>query len=73
LAKSRELEGHAKGINGLAGILKAKGAEVELVISLLREESDSVAKKMLREPRDAITSTVDEAQAERVRKVKAGA
>lgn len=73
LEKMRDLEGHAKGINGLAGLLKAKAAEVELVISVLTEESESVAKKMLTEPRKEITQRVDEAQADAVRSAKARA
>lgn len=70
LEKMRDLEGHSKGINGLAGLLKAKGAEIELVVGILREESVSVAKKMLSEPRP-IRTHVDEEKAAEVRERKA--
>jgi hypothetical protein len=71
LDRMRELEGHAKGINGLASTLKAKSTEVELVISVLREESEGVAKKMLTEPREPIRQSVDHGKVEEVRASKA--
>lgn len=70
LEKMRDLETHSKGINGLAGLLKAKGSEIELVIGILREESLSVAKKMLSEPRP-IRQSVDEEKLAEVRERKA--
>jgi hypothetical protein len=73
LAKMRDLESHARGINGLASTLKGKGNEVEQVIAVLGEESERVAAKMLSEPRPAITQTVDEAKLEEVRERKAKA
>lgn len=71
LDKMRELEGHAKGINGLASILKGKGNEVEQVIAVLKEESERVAAKMLAEPRSPIRESVDEEKVEQVRKARA--
>lgn len=59
LAKMRALEGHARGVNGLAATLKAKGAEVQLIINVLQSESESVAKKMLGAAREPITERVD--------------
>ncbi|MEQ1573080.1 MAG: hypothetical protein ABL993_02430 [Vicinamibacterales bacterium] len=70
LAKMRDLEGHARGINGLASILKGKSAEVELIVSVLKEESERVASKMLAEPRAAIREAVDEEKAAEVRKAR---
>lgn len=51
LDKIRVLEGQSKGINGLSGTLKAKGDEVALAITVIREEAEAVGKKMLREPK----------------------
>lgn len=70
LGKMRDLEGHARGINGLASILKSKSAEVELIVSVLKEESERVASKMLAEPR-VIRESVDEEKAAEVRAARA--
>ena len=72
LEKMRDLEGHARGINGLASTLKGKGNEVEQVIAVLREESERVAAKMLAEPRAQIRESVDEVKLAEVRERKAG-
>lgn len=70
LRKMREIEDEGRGVNGLATTMRTKGNEIEATIGVLNEESEGVAKKMLREPREPITQTVDEAQAERVRKAR---
>lgn len=47
LALARKLEVHAGGINGLRGTLKAEASKLDQILTTLREESESVAKKML--------------------------
>lgn len=53
LDKLRTLEAQTKGINGLSGVLKAKGDEIGLAIGVVQEEAEKVAAKMLREPKPA--------------------
>lgn len=64
LDKLRALEAHARGINGLASTLRAKCKEVETAVDVLEEEAESVARKMMGEPKREITESVD---ADRVR------
>ena len=66
LAMIRALEAHAKGVNGLASILKSKGNEVEHIIDVLSNEADEVARKMLGASWEPIMEHVDAAHLERV-------
>jgi hypothetical protein len=54
LTEMRRLEASSRGINGLAGICKAKGSEIELVIRTLRSESESIPAKLLPQVREPI-------------------
>lgn len=69
LVKMRELESHARGINGLGSTLKSKGNEVEQIVTVLRDESIRVAAKMLAEPKPIVT-IVNEQHAADVRRAR---
>jgi hypothetical protein len=64
LVKIRAVEVAGKGVNGLAATMKAKGGEIGLTIDVLKGEAESVAKKMLHDPRKtpAIVQMVDESK-----------
>jgi len=74
LSKARDLakalEEVSKGVNGLSGFLKAKGNELENIVTGLREESANVERKMLGTRVEASTK-VDHAHVERVTKARA--
>ena len=67
LGKVRALEAHAKGINGLAGTLRAEAQKIDHAISALTEESASVAKKLLGTGREPVAERVDSEHLERVK------
>lgn len=66
LALARKLEAHAAGINGLRGTLKAEASKLDQILATLREESESVAKKMLATERPPMSTKVDHEHAAKV-------
>lgn len=66
LAKIRALESHTKGVNGLSGVLKAKGSEIQAAIDTLRGESAGIERKLLGTGREPINERVDATLAKKV-------
>lgn len=71
LALARKLEAHAGGINGLRGTLKAEASKLDQILTTLREESESVAKKMLASERPPMATKVNHEHAAKVVAAKA--
>ena len=68
---ARGLESVARGVNGLSAFLKAKGNELDNILTGLEEESANVAKKMVGTPlTPVITTTVDLSHTEKVLRAK---
>lgn len=71
LATIGALEAVTKGVNGLASTLRSKGSEIEQVIEVLRNESDSVSKKMQGTSWEPMTEQLDADHLKRVRAARA--
>ena len=73
LAKIRTVEVDGKGINGLAGTMKGQGNQIAESIKTIQAEAESVAKKMLHEPRKRheIREHVDQEKAAEVSAARA--
>lgn len=67
-----QLEGQARGINGLSAFLKAQGLALDKMMADLRDEADGVEKKMLG-AKVEITHHVDPAHAAKVKAAREAA
>lgn len=66
MKKCRTVEVDGKGINGLASTMKGLGNQLAESIKTVQAEAESVARKMLHEPKARLTERVDHEHAAEV-------